>query len=184
MSNRRKHDYEVLKREYISSDISIRALADKHGIRAWSSVNEIKNKEDWDRDREDYRSRMAGREIEALVDARLRTVAEIHGELLLAVRHSIRRYIADVSKDEKNGTPQSVSARDLMGLIDKFLLLTGQPTARSETRSFDTHDFGGLLAGAPAELLRELAELARESGAGAKSVGHGPLVVLEGTRSA
>jgi hypothetical protein len=179
--SRRKHDYDLLRREYISTDISVRALCEKHGIRAWSSVNAIKTKEGWDRDREDYRQQMSGREVEALVEARIRMVADIHGELLLAVRHAIRRFIADVSKE---ADAQAVSARDLMGLIDKFLLLTGQPTARTENRNFDSHDFGGLLAGAPPELLRELAELARENGAGAKSVGRGPLIILEGTRTA
>ena len=179
--SRRKHDYDTLRREYVESDISIRALCEKHGISAWSSVNTIKNEEGWDKDRADFRTQLAGREIEVLVDNRLRTVAEIHSELLLAVRHAVRRYISDVSRE--NG-PQAVSARDLMGLIDKFLLLTGQATSRSESKNLDVHDFGGLLAGAPPELLLELAEVARTNGAGAKPVGRGPLVVLEGTRAA
>jgi hypothetical protein len=117
--------------------------------------------------------------VDTLVQARLHTVADIHNELLYAVRAAVRRYIADLTKDND---PQTVSARDLMGLIDKFLLLTGQPTARTESKTLDVHDFGGLLRGAPEPLLAELAELARQNGAGAKSVGRGPLIVLEGTR--
>ena len=174
-----KHDYTLLEREYIESDISVRALAERHGA-SWSPVNLQKNKREWDRKRADYQHRMEGRQIEALVDNQLRTVEAIHSELLMAVRSAVRRFIADVQRETN---PQPVSARDLMGLIDKFLLLTGQATSRSETKNLDLHaigDFGGILAGAPPELLRELADVARTNGAGAKQVGRGPLVVLEG----
>jgi hypothetical protein len=174
--SRAVHDYETLEREYISTDVSIRELAAKHGIRSFSTVNVQKQKRDWDRKREEYRALVAAQDIETLVMARMKTIAEIHDELLYAVRAAIRRFISDLSKD------QTVSARDVMGLIDKFLLLTGQPTARTESKNLDVHDFGGLLRGAPDQLLGELAELARQNGAGAKSVGRGPLVVLEGTR--
>ena len=181
--SRAQNDYDMLEQEYVSSDISIRALAEKHGIRSWSSVNEQKRKRDWDRKRADFKAQYEGRQLETLVDNRVKEVAIIHGELLYALRTAVRRFINDLNRDDN---PQSVSARDLMGLIDKFLLLTGQATARSESRNLDAHSFdlGGLLVGAPPELLRELAELARDNGAGAKPVGRGPLVVLEGTRSA
>lgn len=183
--SRATHDYKALRLEYIQSDISIRELCKKHGIKSWSTVNAKKNAEDWDRDREAFRSEIAGREIQTLVDARIRTVAEIHEELLYAIRVAVRRFTNDRLRE---ANPDPVSARDLMGLIDKFLLLTGQATARTETRSFEQHafsgDFGGILRDAPPELLRELAELARANGAGAKPVGRGPLVVLEGTRTA
>lgn len=180
---RSKHDYKTLRLEYIQSDISIRELAKKHDIPSFSSVNAMKNKEGWDADREAYRTSVAGREIETLVDARMRMVTEIHGELLLAVRHAVRRFIMDVSRNE---SPQQVSARDLMGMIDKFLLLSGSTPHRTESRISADHsfDFGGLLADAPADVLRELAELARLNGAGAQPVGRGPLVILEGSRSA
>ena len=173
------HDYELLEREYIQGDMSIRELTSTHGIKSFSAVNVQKQKRGWDRKRAEYRELVAAGEIETLVMARMKTIAEIHDELLYAVRAAIRRFIADLARDND---PQPVSARDVMGLIDKFLLLTGQPTARTETKSLDIHDFGGLLRGAPQPLLAELAELAKQNGAGARSVGRGPLVILEGTR--
>ena len=176
--SRAQHDYALLEREYIQSDISIRELAERHQIKAWSAVNVQKNKREWDRKRAEYQERLAASEVDTLVMARLRTVSEIHNELLLAIRHAVRRFIADVSAEND---AQSVSARDLMGLIDKFLLLIGQPTSRSENKNLDFHDFGGLLRGAPEPLLAELAELARQNGAGGRAVGRGPLVILEGT---
>jgi len=179
--SRTKHDYPALRLEYIQSDISVRELCRKHDIASWSTVNAIKKREQWDRQRDEFRATTQQREISKLVDERMSTVATIHAELLLAIRAGVHRYVADV-QDQKN--PQHVSARDLMGLIDKFLLLTGQATSRSENRNLDVHDFGGILRDAPPELLRELAELARANGAGAEPMGRGPLIVLEGTRSA
>lgn len=178
--SRPQHDYETLRREYITTEISVRELCRKYEIKSWSTVNKKKNDEGWDQLREEYRTKVAEGEVGSLVQARLKEVAEIHGELLLAIRAGVRRYINAVA-DESN--PQDVSARDLMGLIDKFLLLAGSTPHRTESRNVDTHSFtfDGLLEGAPPELLRELADLARVRGSGAKSVGRGPLVVLEGT---
>lgn len=178
--SRATHDYNALEREYISTDISIRALAEKHGIKAWSSVNAQKNKREWDRKREAFKAKASERQIDTLVDARIQTVATIHSELLLAVRAAVHRFVKDVQAEEN---AQHISARDLMGLIDKFLLLTGQATSRTESH-IDVSDFGGILAGAPPELLRELADVARANGAGTQPMGRGPLIVLEGTRTA
>jgi hypothetical protein len=175
------HDYDILEREYVTTEISIRALAQKHGIKSWSTINTQKNKREWERKRADYRAKINDRTVDHLVGERLSTIATIHGELLTAIRAAVHRYVADLQKKED---PQPVSARDLMGLIDKFLLLTGQATERSESKHLELHDFGGILRDAPPELLRELAEVSRANGAGAQPVGRGPLVILEGTRSA
>lgn len=185
MSSRTKHDYKALRLEYIQTDISIRELCRKHDIKAWSTINARKNADGWDAAREELRKQSAEHEIAALVDARMRTVGEIHHELLVAIRHAIRRFTTDLAADKPDG--QTVTARDVMGLIDKFLLLTGQATSRSESKNLDLHavtGFDDILRGAPPDLLRELAEVARENGAGARPVGSGPLIVLEGTRSA
>lgn len=176
-----KHDYPALRLEYIQSDISIRELCRKHGITSWSAVNAMKTKQKWDQARDEYRVTTQSREIDTLVDARLATTVAVHGELLIAIRAAVHRFVADTQREND---PQPVNPRDLMGLIDKFLLLTGQATRRSESKNLDVHDFGGILTGAPPELLRELAELSRDNGAGGKPMGRGPLIVLEGTRSA
>lgn len=178
--SRSTYDYDMLEREYVSTDISVRALAEKHQIKAWSSVNAQKNKREWDRKRAEFKAKFNDRQIETMVDQRIAMVATIHGELLLAVRAAVHRFVKDVQAEEN---AQHVSARDLMGMIDKFLLLTGQPTSRSESH-LDVSDFGGILRGAPPELLRELADVARSNGAGGQPVGRGPLIVLEGTRTA
>ena len=178
---RAKHDYAALRLEYIQSDITIRALAKRHGISSWSTINDRKHRDHWDADREEYRSKQRQGEIKTLVDDRIQTTIAIHAELLYAIRIAIRRYIDQLQATKD---PDSVSTRDLMGLIDKFLLLSGQPTSRSESKNLDLHDFGGILRDAPAELLVELAQLSVASGAGGQPVGRGPLIVLEGTRTA
>ena len=186
--SRAQHDYTALRQEYITTPgLSIRELARRHEIKSWSTVNAKKKEEGWDELRERFESQVVEGEVGKLVQERLKLITDIHEELLLAVRHAVRRFIADVGVNT-DGTygPQSISARDLMGMIDKFLLLSGSTPHRSESRSIDSHSFtfDGLLDGAPDGLLRELAELAKSNGAGAGSVGRGPLVVLEGTRSA
>lgn len=181
--SRSQHDYDTLRREYISSDISIRALAEKHGIKSWSTVNAKKKAEDWDAQRELYKQKMAEGEVGALVQERLKTISAIHDELLFAVRAAVRNYISSVTPATEGAEPaQQVSARDLMGMIDKFLLLSGSTPHRMESRSVDAHSysFDGLLEGAPPELLRQLADLAGDRGARQQPVGRGPLVVLEG----
>jgi len=180
-----QHDYVALRQEYVSTPgLSIRELCRTHEIKSWSTVNQKKNDEDWDGLREKFQTKLAEGEVGALVGARLKLVADIHEELLLAVRHAVRRFINDVGINA-DGTfgPQQVSARDLMGMIDKFLLLSGSTPHRTESRSVDSHSFtfDGLLDGAPAELLRELADLAGDRGSSTVAVGRGPLVVLEGT---
>lgn len=181
--SRPTHDYDMLRREYVSTDISIRALAEKHGIRSWSTVNAKKKAEDWDGLREAFRTKMAEGEVGTLVQQRLKTISDIHEELLLAIRAGVRNYIGGVTAAAGQEPAQQVSARDLMGLIDKFLLLSGSTPHRTENRSVDAHSysFDGLLEGAPAELLRQLADLAGDRGARQQPVGRGPLVVLEGT---
>ena len=178
--NRPQNDYDALRQEYVSSEISIRELCRKHGIKSWSTVNKRKNDERWDDPREQFKTKLAEGEVGSLVAQRLKTIADIHEELLIAIRHGVRNYVASVSGQDP---AQTVTARDLMGLIDKFLLLSGSTPNRTESRSVDAHSFtfDGLFKDAPPELLRAVAELAGERGAGVKPVGRGPLVVLEGT---
>jgi len=181
--SRQQHDYDALRKEYVSTDISIRELCRKHDIKSWSTVNARKKSEEWDLLREAYKKQLIEGEVGSLVQARLKTISDIHEELLLAIRAGVRNYISSVTAETGKDPAQQVSARDLMGLIDKFLLLSGSTPHRTESRSVDAHTFSldGILADAPPKLLRELAELAGERGAGAQSVGRGPLIVLEGT---
>lgn len=178
--SRQQHDYADLRKQYVSTPgLSIRELCKRNEIKGYSTVNQVKNREEWDKLRESFQTQLAEGEVGKLVTARLQLVADIHEELLLAVRHAVRRFIADVSAATD---PQPVSARDLMGMIDKFLLLSGSTPHRTESRNLDAHSFtfDGLFEGAPPDLLQQLAELAGERGSQQQPVGRGALVVLEG----
>jgi len=179
--SRPTHDYRALRQEYVSTPgMSIRELCRKHDIKSWSTVNAKKNEEHWDELREKFETQLAEGEVGKMVAERIKLVADIHEELLISVRHAVRRFIADVSDGS-----QQISARDLQGMIDKFLLLAGSTPHRTENRNFDSHSLtlDGILTDAPDGLLRELAELAKANGAGGEPVGRGPLVILEGTRA-
>lgn len=177
--NRPQNDYDALRQEYVSSEISIRELCRKHGIKSWSTVNARKKAEKWDELREQFKTEIVSREVGTLVTKRLQLVADIHEELLVAIRHAVNNYAVSVAGENP---AQMVTARDLMGMIDKFLLLSGSTPNRTESRSVDTHSFtiDGLLADAPPDLLRAIADMAGERGSASKPVGRGPLIVLEG----
>jgi hypothetical protein len=55
----KRHPYRDLEREYITSDISIRELRRRHGIRSHSVVVDQSQKHDWAAKREAYRARCA-----------------------------------------------------------------------------------------------------------------------------
>ena len=52
----KRHPYRDMEREYITSDISIRELCRRHGIRSHTVVVDQSQKHDWAAKREAYRA--------------------------------------------------------------------------------------------------------------------------------
>jgi hypothetical protein len=161
----RKHDYTTLEREYTSSDISIRALCKKHDIRGYSSVAQYAREHGWDEKRERIMGRKVDKMVERvsdrLADAEVSLVEEVRGEWLTVIRAATYKFAEDL-KDPS----YKLRVGDLVQLIDKGLVLLGEPSSRTEERHLA---ITGTLEGLPEEFIRRLAEGTRSE----HVVGHG-----------
>jgi hypothetical protein len=161
---RTKVDYGPIKREYITSDISIRALAAKSGI-SWSTLNARKNTEEWDARRSEFRTKRDDKTVERLADRAASETDIIRDEMILVLRAAIRKFGADLA----NGTA-NVTAADLAKLIPQINLLLGEPTTRTEAQIFGVN----LSSQVDPDILRRVVELARgraNSGDGERPTG-------------
>lgn len=145
-----KVDPKLLKQEYISTDISIRKLAEKHEM-SFSAIAARSRRENWAEAREAFRDSLEKRTYENTAAKYAREAAEIRSETVLAMRATVRAFINQLTSGEVK-----VSPKDAQGAVQMLNLLLGEPTARTESKvvEFST---GGL----EQDVLRRLAELAR-----------------------
>lgn len=148
------HDYDQLEREYIASDISIRALCKKHGIKGYSAVAAYSRSHGWNEKRDTLRTKTAARTLEKVADRmsdeEADAITEFRSESLTVIRAALYKFAEDL-KD-----PQfRVRADELVKLVQLGLLMTGSPTERIEERRLDLRaTFGDL----PPDVLRGLVE--------------------------
>lgn len=185
-----KYDYPALRQSYVTSEVSIRELARNFDIEsAFSTIAQRARKEHWDEDRAAYRAIEQNKVYEAIATQRARKLAEIEKDTLEVIHAAVLQAGVSLSDREvigENGQPYTipaiqVSIGDLTKLIDKIQLLAGRPTEHTREDHLGVgFAFTGDAASLPAEVLRELAALARSQGAGSGSVGHSSLPGLEG----
>jgi hypothetical protein len=153
----RKHDYLTLEREYIGSDISIRGLCKQHGIKGYSSVAQYAREHGWDEKREKIRGRADSKLVERVSDqmaeAEADLVTTVRGEWLTVIRAATYKFAEDL-KDPG----YKIRVDDLIKLIEKGLVLLGEPSDRTEERHLELT--GSLDALGP-EFFRRLAERTR-----------------------
>jgi hypothetical protein len=169
--SRTTHDYPLLERAYITSDVSIRQLCVDNGIKNWSSVSTMAKKLDWERKRADYKEAQFKHDINTLAQRRAHKLQEVYDDLVSVIQATIMRMAANLASEDYH-----VSVRDLGLLIEKLQLLTGGATSREEVLNLN------LSTDLPPELLRELQNAARRNGAGSSAVGQSALPVAEGPR--
>jgi len=185
---KRKYDYESMKREYISGDDSLRALAERYGLATNSTVSVIAKREDWDGSRAEFRRSLQEKQIDAMAEKRAQKVAEIEQDTLETIHAAVIQLAISlqdrVVEDPVSGTKKFIPAQQvtpdgLTKLIDKFLVMSGQVTNREAHLGFNltasTEDI-------PREVLRGLRRLATEQGAGAAPVGQSPLPRITGPK--
>lgn len=165
------HDYALLEREYVTSDISVRALAEKHGIRSFSTVAAQAKKREWERKRADFKEAAFQHDIQNLARKRAVKLQEVYDDLVSVIQATIFRMAENLKGDDYH-----VSVKDLGLLIEKLQLLTGGATSREEIHNLN------LNADLPPELLRLIQDTARANGAGLQTVGQSALPELEGAR--
>ena len=135
------HAYRDMEREYITSDISIRELCRRHGIRSHSVVVDQSQKHDWAAKREAYRAEESEAYIERYADRMADRQAEISDKALDAIDQAIDKFRSDLKATklvrQPDGSVTEVPAwymtpRDLCLLIDRFEVLFGRPSVISQ----------------------------------------------------
>ena len=174
------NDYDKLEREYIANPrMSIRGLCKKHGIKSYSSVAQYAREHGWYEKREKITARGTDRTIEKvserLSEAEADDIEQFRTEALTIVRATLYKFAEDL-KDPS----YRVSGDVLVKLIQVGLLMTGQPTSRTEERRLDVvTTFDGL----PTDVLRQLADATRPRAADARADGNAARAVDEGARA-
>lgn len=155
----RKHDYTTLEHEYVydPNKISIRALCRKHDIKSYSSVAAYSREHGWDEKREEVQNRKSLKVVERMADRmaeeEISLVDEVRHEWLTVIRAATYKFAEDL-KDPS----YRIRVPDLIQLIDKGLVLIGEPSSRTEERHLA---LTGSLGELPADVLRQLVERTR-----------------------
>lgn len=150
-----QYDYDRLEREYLANPtLTIRGLCRKHGIKAYSSVAQYARDHGWYEKRAQVTARTTEKTIEKvserIAEAEADEIEQFRGDTLTVIRAAVYKFAEDL-RDPNYRIPPS----DLAKLIQLGLLITGQPTSRTEERRLDVV---ASLEGLPREALRALAE--------------------------
>lgn len=173
------HDYDQLKKEFLRDpDLSIRELCRRNNIKGYSSVALYARNHGWYEEKDRIRNRASDKMVEKvaerIADADADEIEQFRTESLTIIRASLYKYAEDL-KDPN----YRLRADDLAKLIQLGLLITGQPTSRTEERRLDVvATFEGL----PREALRALAEATKPRPALGTPEGSPPRTSDEGTR--
>ena len=186
--SKRKYDYQTIKREYVTGNTSLRGLAEKHGLATNSTISVIAKREDWDRERAEFRDLEQQRMHDAVAEKRAQKIAEIESDILETIHAAViqlaislqDRIVDDPVSGGKRFIPaQQVTPDGLTKLVDKFLVMSGQVTNREAYLGLT------ITAGAediPRDVLRGLRSLAAQQGAGTGPVGQSPLPRITGPK--
>lgn len=167
-----KVDYDILEREYISSNIGFRALADKFGMKSFSAIADQARKRNWRQKRIDYRQKVS----EQMIQKDARRFVQEADDMQFEMIQAARAVIYATLKGIQDGTvvPQP---RDMLMAIEKLQLLTGGATERTEAQVIGISQPAVPIISD--ELLRRMEELTRGNGDEPLSA---PRIRLEGTR--
>lgn len=151
------HDYDKLEREYIASDISIRGLCRKHGIKGYSSVAQYAREHDWNARRAKVHGRKAEkvteRVAERLADSEADEILSFQDEILTVSRAALYKLAQQL-----NDPGYRLRVDELVKLLNVALLVRGQPTERIEERRLDViANFDNI----PADILRAIVDSTR-----------------------
>ena len=137
----KRHDFARLEREFITSDISLRALCRKHNISARSLVTVQAKKNDWAGKREAYQAKETDSFIETYADRMADRRAEISDKFLDAIDEAITKFRTDMKATKLVRQPDGsiteepvmrLTPKDVSILIDRFQVLFEKPSLISQ----------------------------------------------------
>lgn len=155
----RKHDYQSLEAEWtrLPDKISYRELARRHGIKSYSAIAAYAKEHHWEDKRDDIMGRkdakVAERVSAQLAEAEADMIETVRGEWLTVIRAATYKFAEDLKNPN-----YTLRVDDLVKLIDKGLVLLGEPSSRTEERHLA---LSGSLDGLPEPVLRAMAERTR-----------------------
>lgn len=178
-----KYDYAALELEYIqgSDDLTVRKMAERDGASISAYYSQFRRR-DWDRKRIEFRNSTSEKTLTVISDTIAFKAAQIKKDALDVIHAAVMKMGMDLA-DRKlsDGTVipgQIVTPGDLAKLIDKLLLLTGNPNAITENRNLGID----LSPGLDPELARLIAEISGERGTATRNVGRAALPGARTTR--
>lgn len=139
-------DYEALKREFITGDMSVRELCRSHDIPNHSIVHAQAKRGDWYGKRIEYQEQQQERMLAKVADRRAEILArevDVREHAIDAIDEAIQKMREDMRRtriEMQNGEPVEVPVitvrpADLAVLIDRLNVLFGRPATISEERS-------------------------------------------------
>jgi transposase-like protein len=181
----RVYDYRVIYEEYVQGDMTLSDLARKHGIKSASTLTRRARAEGWEARRAEFRRQVDNKSLEAVADKRARKISDIHMDALEVIHAGVLKVAADMDAREpvmdggvvlRDASGEIIwrpltryNPRDLATLIEKLLVLTGQPSDISENRQLGVQ----LNAATDGDALRELLNTLRPQAALAAGGGEG-----------
>jgi len=184
------HDYDTMRHEYLTTDVSLRGLAEKNGA-SFSAVAAYARRHGWDDARAKCRILQEEKSLEAFADRRAKKVADmerdafdvIHAAILKMGLDMEDRWVTDEATGERRFIQgMQITPEALTRLLDKYLVMTGNVTDRRASLGLNVAVGSGEPTGIPREVLRELRDLAVTKGAGGKPVGQSPLPRITGAK--
>ena len=160
----KRHQYRDLEREYITSQISLRALCRKHGITAHSLVTVQAKKGKWQKKREAYQQKSGDAFIEKHADRMADRQAEVRDKALDAIDEAITRFRESMRATKPVRQPDGsiteepvmrLTPKDVAILIDRFEVLFEKPSLISQ------HQALTVTSELSSESLREFIEATR-----------------------
>lgn len=176
-----KYDYQAMQHEYVTTDISLRQLAEKFGVKSPSSVANHARRHGWDEKRATFVATQEAATMEAVAAQRAQKIAEMERDFFTTVHGAIIKMGLDLEDrwetDPKTGQRvfvkgQTVTPEGLTKLIEKFMVMTGGVSSREAHVGLDVSIGPEQL---PPEVLRGLRRVALEQGAGTATSGRSPL---------
>ena len=166
----RRYDYDMLEREYVTTDVSLRELCRRHGISSHSLITVQSRKREWVRKRQEYRLRAADQTVVFMADkeadmrakeAMVRANAiEAIDEAIMKLRADMKRTHTILRDGEYVEEPVMIlRPHDIAMLIDRLQVLVGRPSQITEERNIGVN-----FDGVSPELLMGFIEATRDLG--------------------
>jgi hypothetical protein len=183
----RVYDYVPIKERFIQGNETLSDLAREFNIKSPSTLTRRARAEGWEVKRQEFRRQVDNKSLEAVADKRAKKIADIHMDTLEVIHAGILKVAEDMSAREpvmdggqvlrdRNGEVvyrpvTRYSPRDLAILIEKVLVLTGQPSDINENRNLGINLSAATDGDALRELLNALRPRAALAGPGAGAPG-------------